>query len=116
MIYNFDISEFITLITKHCNKVQKKNFKKGQTITEYLYKYHQICILLDGSAELVRYDLNGRRTIIGSFTKNDVFGSALYPSNTNNQLEVKAKKNSSVLFFDYNTILNGCKNKCDFHD
>ena len=35
-IYNFDISEFITLITKHCNKVQKKNFKKGQTITEYL--------------------------------------------------------------------------------
>ena len=69
MFNDFNILNFSNLINEKCNNVQIKTFKKGQTITEYLYKYHQICILLEGSAELIRYDLNGGRTIIGNFSQ-----------------------------------------------
>lgn len=116
MFNDFNILNFSNLINEKCNNVQIKTFKKGQTITEYLYKYHQICILLEGSAELIRYDLNGGRTIIGNFSTNEVFGSALYPKNTNNQLEVIAKKNCTVQFFDYAALLEDCKKDHEFFE
>ena len=115
MINDFDIAGFVSLIDHSCSKVQKKKFKKGEIITTYIYKYNQICILKSGSADLVRFDFYGNRTIIGRFNENEVFGGALYPASTNNELTVVAKKASEVIFFNYDDVLNGCPNKCKFH-
>ena len=115
MIYNTTIEEFLKNFSCTCKSVQKKLFKKNQTITTYIQKRNQICILMDGEADLVRYDLNGDKSIIEHFTKNDIFGEAFYIVTTNNELSVEAKKSCEVLFFNYDNINQKCRNNCKFH-
>lgn len=110
-----DIEQFITDFSCNCKNVQKKVFKKGQIITTYIQKRNQICILVDGEADLVRYDLNGNKSIIEHFTKNDIFGEAFYVVTTNSELSVEAKKNCEILFFTYDIIHQKCKTNCKFH-
>ena len=64
---NFNVSEFIRNLDLNCSKVQKKNFHKGEVITNYITKRNQLCILLSGEADLVRYDFNGNKTIVEHF-------------------------------------------------
>ena len=111
----FDKKIFIENFKHNCNKTQVKKFTKGETVTNYIEKRNQICIVLSGEVDLIRYDLNGTKTIIGHFITNDVFGEAFYPANINNELFAVAKKNTEVLFFTYNTLLTKCKRNCDFH-
>ena len=61
MSSDFNIENFYYTFSCNCNKVQKKTFSKGQVITTYIQKRNQLCILLKGNADLVRYDLNGNR-------------------------------------------------------
>ena len=115
MIYNTTIEDFLKDFSCTCKSVQKKSFKKNQIITTYIQKRNQICILINGEADLVRYDLNGDKSIIEHFTKNDIFGEAFYIVTTNNELSVEAKKNCEVLFFNYDNINQKCRNNCKFH-
>lgn len=116
MIDNSHISNFIKNLSDHCKKVQKKNFAKGEVITSYIAKRNQLCILLSGEAELVRYDFNGNKTIVEHFSSNDIFGEIFYSVSTNNELFVEARKDSCVLFFIYDDLKLDCKNNCDFHN
>lgn len=113
---NFHVSDFVKDLDAKCSKVQKKNFHKGEVITSYIAKRNQLCILLSGEADLVRYDYNGNRTIVEHFVANDIFGEIFYPVSTNNELLVEAKENSFVLFFIYDDIKNMCRNNCSFHN
>ena len=110
-----EISNFLKSIESRCYKTTKHSFFKGETITTYLEKRNQLCILLKGEADLIRYDFNGNKTIIGQFSENDIFGEALYPANTNNELFVLAKTNCDVLFFSYDNLWVKCKQNCQFH-
>lgn len=116
MEQELDLDQFFKEFSKNCKNAQTKIFKKGQVITTYIQKRNQICILLNGEADLVRYDFNGDRSIIEHFTKNDIFGEALYVVTTNNELSVEAKKNCEVIFFSYKDIYNKCRNNCKFHE
>ena len=69
MELSFNMDEFIADFEKSCIRVQKKSFEKNETITTYIQKRNQFCILKSGTTDLVRYDLNGNRTIVESFTK-----------------------------------------------
>ncbi len=113
---NFHISDFVKSLDINCSKVQKRNFNKGEVITNYIAKRHQLCILLSGEAELVRYDFNGNKNIVEHFSSNDVFGEIFYSVSTNNELFVEARQNSCVLFFIYDDVKVKCKNNCDFHE
>ena len=115
MNLSFDVDEFIKEFENNCNKVQKKTFEKNQVITSYIQKRNQFCILISGNADLVRYDLNGNRTIIDHFTKNDVFGEVFYDVSTNNELLVEAKSKCEVLIYSYLQIHYKCKQNCKFH-
>lgn len=110
-----EFEKFFNDFSCNCQSVQKKSFKKKQTITTYIRNRNQVCVLLSGEADLVRYDFNGDKTIIEHFTKNDIFGEAFYIVTTNNELSVEAKKSCDVLFFSYDNINNKCKNNCKFH-
>lgn len=112
---NFDKKNFIENFKKSCNKVQVKKFVKGETVTTYIEKRNQICIVVSGEIDLIRYDFNGNKTIIGHFVDNDIFGEVFYPANTNNELFAVARKNSEVLFYTYDSLSTKCKRNCDFH-
>ena len=115
MNLSFSVEEFIKEFENSCNKVQKKTFEKNEVITSYIQKRNQFCILITGNADLVRYDLNGNRTIIDHFTNNDVFGEVFYDVTTNNELLVEAKSKCEVLIYSYQNIHYKCKQNCKFH-
>ena len=101
MSNDFNIDNFYYTFSCNCKKVQKKTFSKGQVITTYIQKRNQLCILLRGNADLVRYDLNGNRTIVEHFSKSALFGEVFYKVTTNNELLVEAKSKCTVLFYIY---------------
>ena len=101
MDFSFKTKEFVEEFEKKCSKLQKKSFNKNEIITTYINKRNQICILIDGEADLVRYDYNGNKTIVEHFTKNELF--------------VKARKKCEVLFFSYKNLKQKCKSNCKFH-
>lgn len=115
MNLSFDVEEFIKAFEHNCQKVQKKTFSKNQVITTYIEKRNQFCILVHGHADLVRYDLNGNRTIVEHFSKNDIFGEVFYMVTVNNELLVEARENCEVLIYSYNDIHTKCKSNCKFH-
>lgn len=115
MNLNFDINNFINAFQKSCQKCQKKTFEKNQVITTYIAKRNQLCIMFSGNADLVRYDLNGNRTIVDHFSKNDIFGEVFYNITTNNELLVEARSKCEVLFYSYDDIHTKCRNSCKFH-
>lgn len=115
MDINTNFESFLNNFENNCKNIQKKSFKKKQIITTYIQKRNQICILLNGEADLVRYDLNGDKSIIEHFNKNDIFGEAFYTITMNNELSVEAKKDCEVIFFKNDIIYQKCKNNCKFH-
>lgn len=115
MAVNLEILNFFKSLDSRCYKVSKKYFVRGSTVTTYIEKRNQVCILLEGSADLIRYDFNGNKAIIGHFTSGDVFGEAFYPAKTNNELFVLAKEDVQVLIFIYDNIIHKCKSNCSIH-
>ena len=115
-ISEFNIQDFINKFKSECSKIQIKNFSKNEVITTYIEKRNQICILISGEADLVRYDFYGQKTIIGHFNDTDTFGEVFYPTNTNNELFVVAKKKCKVLFYTYDNIEQKCRKNCSFHN
>ena len=108
-------SKLIKDLEEGCSKIQKKHFEKDQIITSYIQKRNQICIMVEGKADLIRYDLNGNQNIIDKFNDGDIFGEAFYPVNTNNELTVVASTGCDVLFFVHDDIYRKCKPNCKFH-
>ena len=116
MKIDFDISKFVYEFKNNCSKAQTKTFSKGEIITTYLINRNQMCILLDGSADLIRYNTNGTQNIIEHISTNNLFGEIFYQIHTNNELFVIAKKKCTVLFFSYDFFNKKCKKNCKFHD
>lgn len=115
ILMDFNIEEFIENFSCKCSKVQKKYFSKNEIITSYISKRNQLCILVYGSADLVRYNSNGSKTIIEHFSASDIFGEMFYTITTNNEFFVISKEKCEVLFFTYDDIYTKCKNNCKFH-
>ena len=112
---NFDKKNFIKNFVNNCNRIQIKKFVKDEIVTTYIEKRNQLCIVLSGEVDLIRYDVNGNKTIISHFVTDDVFGEVFYPANTNNELFDIARKNSEILFYTYDSLLTKCRRNCDFH-
>lgn len=115
MVSKFNVSEFVENFSKGCSKTQIKEFHRGETITTYLVNRNQLCILLSGTADLVRYDINGYRIVTERFSKDSIFGEIFYDINTNSEFVVEAKEKCSVLFFLYDDINEKCKANCSYH-
>ena len=97
-----------------CLNAKKINFKKEQSIISNIQNTSTIGYIISGSADLLRYDFNGYRTILEKYNENDVFGDML--ANTNNgELMVIATSDCEVLFMDYDHLINKCKKNCPYH-
>ncbi len=116
MKIDLDITQFTNNFKTNCSKTQTKSFSKGEIVTTYLVNRNQLCILLDGAADLIRYDSNGSQSIIEHISKNDLFGEVFNQIKTNNELFVIAKKKCNVLFFSYDYFNKKCKRNCKFHE
>jgi len=97
-----------------CFQARKIPYKKDRTILSNISNANLIGILLNGTANLLRYDYNGNRTIIEKLNENSVFGQA-FLSLDNSELSVISTSECEVLFIDYNHIVKRCKKSCPYH-
>ena len=113
---SFDIKNFSEKIINNCDKCQIKEFSKNEIITTYIVNRNMIFIVLEGSADLIRYDFNGNQMVVEKFNKYDVFGEIFYRININNELFVKAREKVKILMFNYDIFEKKCKKTCKFHE
>lgn len=111
-----EVFDLITNIEQGCSKVQKKHFLANEVITTYIQNRNQICIMITGKADLIRYDLNGNKDIVDKFNEHDIFGEVFYPVHTNNELTVVATSDCDILFFTHDDLYTKCKHNCKFHN
>lgn len=110
-----DIIELNDLVSK-CKNIRIKKYKKGELITTYIANRTQIGIILEGNADLLRYDIDGNKNIIERFNQGDVYGEIFHIKDRVNGLIIEAVTNVIVAQLDYNNITNRCKNDCPIHD
>lgn len=79
-------------------------YKSNQTIAYSLNNRNIIGIVEKGSATLVRFDYDGKRTIIDEMNEGDIF-SDMFISSNSSELSVIAKTDSIVTFIEYNELL-----------
>lgn len=113
---DFNIEDFSNKLLNFCEKMQIKNFEKNEIVTTYIVNRKQVCIVLEGSADLMRYDFNGNQMVVEKFNRFDVFGEIFYQINTNNELFVIAKEKSKIIIFNYDIFEKKCKKNCKFHE
>ena len=100
-----EIFEFEKLISKY-SFVKKKEVQKGEILLTFLEKRNMIIILLEGAADLIRYDRNGYKTIIEHYSNDDLLSEMFYTISSNNDLFVEARDTCKFLVFFYEDVIN----------
>lgn len=99
-----------------CFGAREASYAAGATVIEYNGEQDDVGVLLSGSAELVRIDAEGNRTVLEAMTEGDVFGEVLAFSGQNtDSLIVECRENCHVLFLRYDQITKRCENACQHH-
>lgn len=98
-----------------CFNTKKILFKREQTILSNIKNVGTIGVVLSGTAQLIRLDYSGTRTILTTYNTGDVFGD-IFSNISGGEISVKAKEDSEILFLDYAHIINRCKKNCSYHN
>ena len=88
-------------------------YKNGTTIISNLANTGAIGIIYEGSANLIKIDYNGNRTIIEKLERGSIFGEVFLPNS--DELSIVATDNCTVISFDYEHITRRCKKSCPYH-
>lgn len=83
-------------------------YKSNQTIAYSIGNRKIIGIIEEGSANLVRYDYDGKRDIIEEMNEGDIF-SDLFLSTSNVELSVISTTDCKVTFIEYNDLIEEAK-------
>ena len=100
----------------HCFQMRRAQYGPGQTICIYGESGGEIGVLLQGQAELVRFDYAGTRTILEQVETGGVFGEALaFTPELGDCVEVVSAAGCEVLYMEYAHIMKPCENACAHH-
>ena len=99
-----------------CFNPDIRKYKSGSRIAEYSGKSDRIGIVLSGTAVMVRYDINGVRTIIESLGEQGIFGAyfTYFPS-VRSMIEITAETDCEIMFVSRSEITKRCENACRCH-
>ena len=80
-------------------------YNKNEEILTTIKNENIVCIIMEGSAQIMYIEYNGNEILIENLSKYDVFGTNI--SGTNNEnCEIIAKGKTEVLVIDYDKLLN----------
>ncbi len=83
-------------------------YKTDQTIIYSLGNRDIIGIIEQGTANLMRFDFDGKRTIIEEMSTGDIF-SDMFISTNSSELSVIATTDCKVTFIEYNELIRECQ-------
>lgn len=99
-----------------CLSVEKRNYKKGETILSEGSITENVGIVLSGMAMISCCDIWGNNSILGNSAPGSIFGEvyACIPGQPM-LVTVTAAEDTSILFMNVGRILTTCTNTCPFH-
>ncbi len=78
-------------------------YRDGQTIAYSLSNRNMVGIIEDGTANVIRFDYNGDRTIVEHLNFGDIFSDMFYSTNAS-EINVIATSDCHVTFIDYSDL------------
>ena len=91
-------------------------FDKKYTIIPEGRPAKYIGIMLSGSAQIVRVDFYGNRSIVSGIEPSEVFGESFACAEVSSvPVSIIANEQCEVMFIDSSHILHTCSNNCGFH-
>lgn len=93
-------SKLFKLLGTHIYK-----FKKNEEILPTIKNENIVCIILEGSAQIIYIEYNGNEIIMEDLCKDSVFGSNISLTN-NESCQIISKEDTEVMVIDYNMIFN----------
>ena len=89
-------------------------YKKDAMILSNVANTTMVGVIISGTAQIVRYNYNGTKTILEQLTPGDIFGS--FNASTNDDIYVVSTSLSEVVLFSYDHLINRCHNNCPYHN
>lgn len=109
-----NIEENDVKIMLNCFQANTLHFKKDTTILSNIANTRQIGVIINGSANIIRYNFNGSRTIMESLFRGDAFGE--FSASNGEELYVISSEESDIVLFNYENLINRCKKNCPYHN
>ena len=88
-------------------------YKKERTIISSIINSNYIGVILSGTANMVRYDYKGNRTILEKLERNSVFGNIF--TMLGNDISIIATTDCEVLLIEYSHVYEQCRKNCRCH-
>lgn len=99
-----------------CLGAQTERFARGEAILTEGEPARRLGIILKGSAQVIREDYFGNRSIMTHLEPPDLFAEAFVCAGVRAMpLTVVALEDTEALMIDGERILHTCSNACDFH-
>jgi len=100
-----------------CASARRVNFKKGGFIIEANEPAREFGILLEGTAQSIKWDASGKQVIITIVEAGGTIGVLRAASpNRVSPLAVQAATDVCVLLFPFEKLIGGCEKKCPQHN
>lgn len=110
-INSYDCKRMMT-----CFNPDIKRYKSGSCIANYDEYNDKIGIVLSGRAVMVRYDINGVRTIIESLEEQSIFGAFFtFNISKRNTIEIVSETDCEIMFVRRSEITKRCEKACQCH-
>ncbi|EWM53654.1 Crp/Fnr family transcriptional regulator [Ruminococcus flavefaciens] len=99
-----------------CFNADIRKFKTGSKIMDYSDNPDKLGIVLSGTAVMVRYDINGVRSIMESLDEQSVFGVYFtFTASQRSGIEIIAENECEIMFVRRSKITKRCENACQCH-
>lgn len=98
----------------NCFQANTLHFKKDTTILSNVANTRQIGVIITGSANIIRYNFDGSRTIMESLVSGDAFGE--FSASNGEELYVISSEESDIVLFNHENLITRCKKNCPYHN
>lgn len=98
-----------------CFQAQIREFNENEKYSLYSDNKDRIGVMLEGQADMIKYDQDGYRNIIEHLSKLDIFGHIFFAPYDDNDVDIIFSDKSRVVFFDYGHLIKRCEKSCLHH-
>lgn len=100
----------------NCLAARTKEYAKNEFVTCMGDKLTDIGIIISGSVQIIKEDINGNRMLMTQIIKREMFAeSFLCAGIKSSPVSIIAEDKTSVLWIPLNRVLSTCQSSCGFH-
>lgn len=111
---NIAFSDFQKMLA--CLSAREVSYKKQEIILLSGDAINFVGLILSGSVQVIKEDMNGNITIIAELNISELFGEVFACAGIDHSpVTVRAAEDCSILLFNYRKIITTCSKNCHFH-